>query len=644
MNRHISYPLIAIGIGTFITTAPSRSADALPSPNVSSSDEDAVSISAKRLVATETQSRVEQHTPERMVERIYPVSFTNEISFYPAEFIVEGSVRLTRLTSQSARESTEVIIEKPTGAIAPGEVPPMRKVGSAIESDPILETVQSVENQAIETAQPIDEATPTIESDTIESDTIEANTVEANTVESDTIESESSASTPLDPDSNPLFVPTQPEQVRIVDTQAITLEQAVELAFRNNPELQIATLELTRNQAAVREARAALLPTLDFRSGLTIQETQENSLTDQLSQLLPEQDQPEQDDADINVQGTLRLDYDLYTGGRRSALIRAAEARVRLQELQVEVVSEQLRLDVTSDYYDLQEADEQVRIARASLVEAQQNLRDTQALEQAGVGTRFDVLQSEVNLANIQQELTQALSVQRTAQRQLAQRLNLASQVDIATADPIAPTEAWELSLEDSIVLSFQNRAELQQQLLQREINQEQRRVELAQNRPQVSLFAQYDVSDVLNRDEDVDGTYSFGVQMSWQLFDGGASRARADQSETDILIAEQRFADTRNQIRFQVEEAFLSLQANQNNINTAQLAIAQATEALRLARLRFQAGVGTQTDVLRSQTELTRAQVNLLRATLGYNRSLVTLRRAVNYSRQSPRPQVVTI
>jgi outer membrane protein TolC len=51
----------------------------------------------------------------------------------------------------------------------------------------------------------------------------------------------------------------------------------------------------------------------------------------------------------------------------------------------------------------------------------------------------------------------------------------------------------------------------------------------------------------------------------------------------------------------------------------------------LRLAQRRFDAGVGDQLEVLTAQRELTAAQVNLLEAVLGYNRSLVSLERAVS-------------
>jgi outer membrane protein TolC len=113
-------------------------------------------------------------------------------------------------------------------------------------------------------------------------------------------------------------------------------------------------------------------------------------------------------------------------------------------------------------------------------------------------------------------------------------------------------------------------------------------------------------------------------------LFDGGAARARADQEKANIRIAETEFADQRNQIRFEVEQAFSELQSNLQNVQTANAALEQAREALRLARLRFQAGVGTQTDVINSETDLTRAEGNRVRAILDYNRALANLQRAV--------------
>jgi OMF family outer membrane factor len=432
----------------------------------------------------------------------------------------------------------------------------------------------------------------------------------------------------LNPLPNPLQYPTQVPEVDVVGTQPITLDQAIELARRNNRDLQDALLTLEQSQAALREQRAANLPTLDAFSSLTTQDT------DSAVQPTDIFGNPTQQDTVTNTfSAGLEINYDLFTSGRRSSLIRAAEEQVRLQELQIEVISEELRNTVVSAYYDMQQADELVRIDRQTLEEALKSLEDAQALERAGVGTRFSVLQAEVDVANARQDLIQSLSDQQVARRRMVDLLGLAQTVNVSAADPIEVTKVWTLSLEDSILMAFQNRAELEQQLVQRDISEQNRQAELAATRPQVSLFARYELQDLLdqtrvNSDAEV---YTIGAQISWRLFDAGASRAAADQQESNIELAENGFANLRNQIRLEVEEAYYQLNASFENIQTAAIAVESATESLRLARLRFQAGVGTQLEVLQAQTDLTDAEVNLLQAKLGYNRALADLERAVS-------------
>jgi outer membrane protein TolC len=276
-----------------------------------------------------------------------------------------------------------------------------------------------------------------------------------------------------------------------------------------------------------------------------------------------------------------------------------------------------------------------VRISRAAVADAEQSLRDAKLLRQAGLGTRFDVLQAEVDLANEEQNLVRARSQRKISRRQLSQVLGLGQTVKVTAANPPEVAGSWDLSLEESIVMAYQNRAELEQQLKQKEIAQENQVIALSGLRPQVSLFTNYNVRSVID-DGSGGGTgtgdgLAIGAQVQWNLFDGGQSQARARQAEENEAIAENRFEQTRNQIRTEVEQAFYDLQANNQNIDTARIAVRQAEESLRLARLRFQAGVGTQIDVINAQSELTRARQNLLTAIIDYNRSLASLERAVS-------------
>lgn len=428
----------------------------------------------------------------------------------------------------------------------------------------------------------------------------------------------------LNPQANPLLLPTQPEEVSIIGAQPITLEQAIELAYRNNEDLRVAQLELERSQAALREAQAALYPSVDLTAGLTAQESQGQSISPTTGRV------NSQSQLNTTLSGTAQISYDLYTGGQREANIRAAEERSRLNELEVERRRAQLRLDTTNEYYATQENAENIRIAQAFLVEAERNLQDATLREQVGVGTRFDVLRAQVQVANGRQQLVQAQSSRLVAQRTLARRLNLPPNLTIDTTS-VNVAGAWPLSLEESIVLAFQNRAELEQQLVQRSISEQERQAARSTTLPQVGLVASYDVQNTLNRSTGFNDSFSLGAQVRWNVFDGGASSARAEQRERDIEIAENQFADTRNGIRLEVEQAYFNLTANLENISTARLAVDQAREALQLAQLRFDAGVGTQLDVLSATRELTEAEGNLIQATLGYNRSLAALERAVS-------------
>ncbi|MEM9152089.1 MAG: TolC family protein [Cyanobacteria bacterium P01_F01_bin.3] len=433
-------------------------------------------------------------------------------------------------------------------------------------------------------------------------------------------------------DPNPLTVPALESEVFLPEEeeQTISLEEAIELAYVNNQDLKVALLELEQAEAILAEARADFSPVVTTSADVTAQESDSQTFLGTTTG---------EDEIDTSLNASLQVSYDIFTSGQRIATVRAAKEQVRLNTLEVDRRREELRLTTTSLYYDLQESGEQIRINRSFVEEAQRNQRDNELRRQAGVGTQFDVLRADVQLANAQQALIQSQADQRIARRNLARLLNLPSTVNVNATSVTAPEtwettyERWRLTLEDSVLLAFQNRVELEQQLAQREISTQQARAARAATRPQVSLFANYSWSDLL---DDASDTYNFGAQLNWLLVDGGAAQARARQQEANADIAEERFSEQLDQVRFEVEQAYFTLRSNEENVRTARTAITQATTALELANLRLDAGVGTQLDVLTAQSELTEAEGNWVSAALGYNRALASLQRAVSNLRST--------
>lgn len=435
----------------------------------------------------------------------------------------------------------------------------------------------------------------------------------------------------LSPNANPLQIPSRPEEVEVIATQPITLEQAVQLAYRNNPDLQVALLELEQRREVLREARAALYPSLAVSGTLEGVNSADSAVTSIMTPFgnftVPF---GLREELRVALSGQVELVYEFYSSGKRDASIQAAEGQIRLAELEVERRQNELGINTINEYYDLQEAAEAIRISAAFLEEAERNLRDTRLREQVGVGTQFDTLRAEVQVANARQDLVNAQRATAVAQNVLASRLNVASSLAISTV-PVELAGSWPLSLEESIISAYQNRAELEQQLIQREITEQLRRLEQSALGPQVDLFANYQLREVLTQGNGFNDSYQFGARVSWILFDGGAARARAGQQALERDITEQNFAEIRNAIRLQVENSYADLQANLANLDTTQLAVEQAQRALTLSIVRFEADVGTQLDILNAQSELTEAEANFVRTIVGYNRSLATLQRAVN-------------
>ncbi|WP_310414963.1 TolC family protein [Chamaesiphon sp. OTE_8_metabat_110] len=421
---------------------------------------------------------------------------------------------------------------------------------------------------------------------------------------------------------NDLNLPNTGSQVQITGRQSITLQQALDIAFRNNRQVQAARLTVERDRQGINLAQASQA----VRVGLS-----NTGITTSGSPLLiGEQPQiPGSTSSSTGINGGITANYTILDAGRNQSSVRAAEEQVRFDRLDLVRVEQLVRGQVIAAYYDLQAADSAIKISQASVTDATRSLNDAQLQERAGVGTRFDILTAQVQLGTANQNLTNAQAQQQTARKNLAQILVVDQNTEFTAADPVRELGTWQYSLEDSIILAFKNRPEVEQQLSLRRISQQQEIIAAAADSAQVNLVGSYGLGKNITSSAGAQDNYSVGVQLSWNFFDGGAAAANTNREKVSQQIFENQFTTTRNQIRFQVEQAFFSLGSNQKNIATSAQALRQAEESLKLARLRFQAGVGTQTDVIVAQTNLATARGNNITAVLNYNRALANLRTA---------------
>jgi len=472
------------------------------------------------------------------------------------------------------------------------------------------------------------------------------------------------AATELTPTLQPLAappslaLPDQKQQVSIRELRPLTLEDALLLAEVNSPTLKAAASQVEQAKSSLRAAIASWYPTVDLSaSGLpeyfksyTFQNPDfvpgistpavTNPLTGEVISPAQERDgENERYGREWRVNASLQVSWDIINP-KRVPQIAAARDRYEQTRDSYVIALRDLRLQTSTDYFSLQEADEGVRIGQASVRASLVSLRDARARFNAGVNTKLEVLEAETQLARDRNILTTKLGDQDTARRLLAANLDLPQDITPTAATPARPLGSWEPSLQESIVAAFNFREELDGLLLDISINNSEANASLAAVQPVLSFVNTSSTSRREGQsgrtslgDIDMDD-YAWSVQNStaltatWRLFDGGRARAGYRRSKQAAEESAYRFARTRDSIRLEVEQSFFGLRTAVQSIQTTGSEVLSARESLRLSQLRVQAGVSTQREVVNNQRDLTNAELRYAGAIRQYNTSLAQLSR----------------
>ena len=446
-----------------------------------------------------------------------------------------------------------------------------------------------------------------------------------------------------------LALPDAPSQVRIHELRPLTLEEALQLAEVNSPQLKAAASRVDQAKSGLRAAIAAWYPTVDLSaSGLpeyfkSYSYRNPDFVPDRIVQ---KPDGPVTRDGYNERYGrewranvSLQVSWDLINPARVPQIAAARDQFERAGDAYL-IALRDLRLEVQTAYFDLQEADEGVRIGQDSVKASLVSYRDARARFNAGVITKLDVLEAETQLARDRNTLTSNLGKQDLERRNLAALLDLPQDITPTAATPSRPLGLWEPSLQESIVAAYNFREELDQLILDISINNSQANASLAAVQPVLRFLN----STTASRSEgqsgqtswsEIDmGDFTYGVQnstaltASWRLFDGGRARAEYRRSKQAAEEGRFNFARARDRIRLQVEESFFSLRSAIQSIDTTAVEVLSSRESLRLSQLRVQAGVGVQREVVNNQRDLTQAELKYARAIKQYNTSLAQLQR----------------
>ncbi len=386
----------------------------------------------------------------------------------------------------------------------------------------------------------------------------------------------------------------------------LDLKEALRLAWKANPNLQISRLQSLIAGEEVVRARSGLLPQVKTQVNQTIYD---DPLKFKFGGGIPGlpggASFPQTNKNFWSSQTTVnQLVFDFWgTPSKYMAAIKGQQASL----LDTAQTRDDVFLTVAQGYFKTLRAQKMVEVAKQTVVDLKEHLRIAQDQYQFGVVTMNDVLQAKVSLADAQQNLIVAETDFIDIRSTLNKVLMLPVTAPTVLKDEKVDLKAWTLG--DATDLALKQRSDLKAST-ERIHQQEKTVVETrAQFFPQFGVQGGhfYQVNNSLLHDNQ--WFLIFG--MNWNIFSGLDTKAALSQAKLKVQQLQEQHKDMNEQVQLDVQNAYLKIKETVDRIRTTETAVTQGEENLRLNEERYKESVGTATDVIDADTLLTRTRVN---------------------------------
>jgi outer membrane protein len=381
-----------------------------------------------------------------------------------------------------------------------------------------------------------------------------------------------------------------------------TLQEALALAYANNPTLQSARAQLRAVDENVPQALAGWRPTVQITSGVGQATTSTNS-ADRVAARWRSRDV-------VSTQASVT--QPIYRGGRTTASTRRAENQVLAQRARLLATEQQVLSDTVNAYVAVIRDQEEVRLNVNNEQVLTRQLQATNERFRVGEITRTDVAQAESRLAG--SRAARADSEGRLAiSRATFTRLVGQAPERLVAPQPLRQAAA---NAREAATLAAQNNPNVVAALFDEAAARDLIDVNFSSLLPQVSVTGTSFRNDnsTTSVDTRINGT-QVTANLTVPLFQGGSEHALVRQARQSAQQARQVVEDQRRAAGQQATQAFETLTAARAQVDSVRAQIRAAEIALDGVQREAIVGSRTTLDVLNAEQELLNARVSLVRA-----------------------------
>ncbi|MBI5805216.1 TolC family protein [candidate division TA06 bacterium] len=424
-----------------------------------------------------------------------------------------------------------------------------------------------------------------------------------------------------------------------------SLQQAVDIALKNNPSIQVSREKITAAQGQMESVRGNLVPQISASGSLV----RLNSLIDMKmgqTYYLPVLDGTHVPTGDVvpmssasitsdkignTYSGKLTASWPIYTGGRIWQGFQITRLNLKAAAESYDSAKAAVIFTAKQAYYDLLLAQSALAVTKEAVSSIEKHVERVRALYQNGMVSRYDLLRAEVQLSNLQPQLIRMQNAVDLSRQAFNMALNRKLEAPVTLSDSM---EYFTVEIDSASLTAkaLDLRPEFRSLVLRQKMVEKAKLISYSSYQPTVALFSDYSYSkgSGFSSSDEWNKNWDLGISASWSLFDGGSGLGKIKEARANsrqLSLVKQQVEDW---IRLEVSAGYLTLKASEKTIFSQQLSVGQAEEALKIAKARYESGQATNLDVLDAQLALTQAQTNRIQAVHDYLVSLARLEKAV--------------
>jgi outer membrane protein TolC len=411
----------------------------------------------------------------------------------------------------------------------------------------------------------------------------------------------------------------EPGRAASAESNTLTLEQCIDMALENNPVLGYRNWEIEALEAQKEEAAGLRLPRVSGAGNY-------HHYSDTMRLAPPRGFGYPLIFTDDILSLNFALTMPLFTGGRLSNQIKAAELFQQSAEHSLVHSREELIFKVTNVYFSILKQHQILKSLDFSRTTLEEHLKRVKELLEAKKAAELDKLRVEVRLADIAQRIEKEQNTLAVQNRTLANLMGVEELDFRIPPKEELPFSVRELDLEKSISTAYANRADYQS--VQKEAAAQEKKIKAAYAGfwPSVSLYASYGVQAALGnyiRQVEVDRIEAIGqIGLSFELpfYEGGRKRAEIHQEQARLAMLKEKLRELELRIRLDVEAAVLNIRSTGKRISAVKKALEQARASLQIELEKYDLGMGSITDIFDAESALLELQTVYYSALADYH------------------------